>query len=136
MSESPRGGLGAPLFALTLCFTGATIAVGWWGVPVIGLIWGVWGARYARPGTMIAPLAAASAVTAWAGLLIWTSTRGPLALLATTLGAVIGVPAAALIAITLGFAAVLAWSAAAVVPTPVPAGETAACRDEAAGAER
>jgi hypothetical protein len=121
--------------ALTLGFAGATMAVGWWGIPIVGAAWGVWAGRDARPGVMIAPLAATSAVAAWTGLLIWTGVRGPLGLLATTLGAVIGLPAAVLVVVTLGFAALLAWSAAALCSSLAGGGKPAAGSKEQTAVE-
>jgi hypothetical protein len=106
------------LFALlTSCFAGATLAVGWWGVPVVGLAWGAWSTHELRRRAPPARFAAASAVAAWVGLMLWNAIQGPVALLSTTLGAVFGVPGPILIVITLLFGAVLAWSGAAAAST-------------------
>jgi hypothetical protein len=105
---------------LTLCFGVATCVVGWWGVPVVGLAWGVWSGRNTKPPVAAGLTAATCAVVAWAVLLAWTAALGPLPLLARTLGAVAGVPGAALIVMTLVFAGVLAWSATAATAAERP----------------
>jgi hypothetical protein len=102
----------ARCLGLTICFAGATVAVGWWGVPIVGLIAGVWAVHRRAAPAGFSVLAAASAMAAWAALLLWTATQGPVITLATTLGHVAGVPAAALVVLTLCFAGLLAGSAA------------------------
>jgi hypothetical protein len=114
-AANPRATPAVVFFVLAMCFAGATLAIGWWGVPIVALGWGVVSQRYLGYRVRVAAFAAASAVCAWAGLLLWTATRGPLLLLSTTLGAVVGIPGPVLIAITLAFAALLAWSAATCV---------------------
>jgi hypothetical protein len=96
-------------------FLFATVVVGWWGTPVVGLIWGWWAARYGRWHRAVAPVAAAGAVVAWAALLAWTAVRGPLRQLTDALGALTRVPGPLFIVATLLFGALLAWSAAALV---------------------
>ncbi len=96
---------------LTLCFGVATWVVGWWGVPVVGLAWGIWSSKNTKPPVAAGLTAATCAVVAWAALLAWIAALGPLPLLARTLGTVAGVPGAVLVAMTLVFAGLLAWSA-------------------------
>jgi hypothetical protein len=96
---------------LTACFIGATLIAGWWGVPVMGVVWGVWSRKNVRPPVAAGLSAAVCAVVAWAALLMWTAAVGPLPLLVRTLGAVVGVPGLVLLALALVFAGLLAWSA-------------------------
>lgn len=96
-------------------FLFATVVVGWWGTPVVGLIWAWWAARSGRWPRAVAPTAAGGAVVAWAALLAWTAARGPLRQLTDTLGTLTRVPGPVFIVVTLVFGALLAWSAAALV---------------------
>jgi hypothetical protein len=104
----------ASCFVLVVAFAAATAIVGWWGVPVVGLVWGWWASRWLPRPVPVALVGAASATGAWAALLWWTAFRGPLGRLAVLLGEIIGVPASLLIALTLLFAALLAGSASNV----------------------
>lgn len=100
---------------LTFSFVVATLTVGWWGVPAVAAAWAFWVRRGGRSRVAPAGIAAAGAALAWALLLAWTAARGPLVQLARTLGAVVGVPGAVLVVLTLAFSALLAWSAAMLV---------------------
>ena len=100
---------------LTLCFGVVTYAIGWWGVPVVALAWGFYSRKHTKPPIAPGLTAAACAVAAWAALLVWTAALGPFLVLIRTLGAVVGVPGPALVAIPLVFVALLAWSATAAV---------------------
>jgi hypothetical protein len=89
-----------------------TVLVGWGAVAVVALLAGAAaGAERAPRG---ASLVATGAVLGWGALLGAAAVRGPVGPLAARLGAVLGVPAIVLAAATLVFAALLAWSAAAV----------------------
>ena len=107
---------------LTIGFAGATLIVGWWGIPVLAGAWGVWarGRPPERPPARVsaASASAVSAALAWSLLLAWTAVRGPLPQLVTMLGAVLGLPGILLVAATLAFGALLAWSATALVERP------------------
>lgn len=95
---------------LTEAFGVATFALGWWGVPLLSLAWGLVADRRTRPvlsGTV-------SAVAAWVALLLLDAARGPLGEVAARLGGVIGISPIILVGITLLFPALLAWSAASV----------------------
>lgn len=88
-----------------------TWILGWWGVLLAALIIGVVLRREGGGGWRVA-LAAA---LAWAALLLGNAVLGPLTVVSTTLGGVMQVPAPALLLLTLGFPALLAWGAATVV---------------------
>jgi hypothetical protein len=59
-------------------------------------------------------MTALSAIVAWAALLLFDATSGRFGALASAVGGVMRVPAVAVIVVTLLFAALLAWSAAAI----------------------
>jgi hypothetical protein len=87
-----------------------TWVMGWWGIVLGAVVVGVAFREQGGGGWRVALAAALS----WAALLVIDAVGGPFARLAHTLGGVMGVPAFALIAVTLLFAAGLAWSAATV----------------------
>lgn len=96
------------LVLLGAAFALATLLFGWWGVPAVGTAWGAisWRARSAGV------VAAIAALGGWGAILAWSASRGPAGALADTLGAIMGAPGAAIVALTLVFAAALAWAAA------------------------
>ena len=81
-----------------------TWVAGWWAVPVLALVAGflAW-----RPSSV-----SLAAALAWTILLVVDTTAGNMSAIATTLGNVMGLPAPAVVAATLLFPALLAWSAA------------------------
>jgi hypothetical protein len=98
---------------LALAVTAVAVAaltwlVGWWGVVVAATVAGT--ILWRRRG--VSWLVALAAIVAWSTLILLDSARGRFATLASSLGGVMGVPAPMLIAVTLLFAALLAWSAA------------------------
>jgi hypothetical protein len=94
--------------ALLVCVL--TWTAGWWGVVVAALLVGaVW--RDRRGVTWLTALAA---VVGWSLLLLLDAAHGRFGVLATTLAGVMHVSAAALVVVTLLFAALLAWSAATI----------------------
>jgi hypothetical protein len=98
------------LLAAAVAIGGLTWVVGWWGVIVAALVVGaMWPAR-----KRIAWLAALAAVVAWSALLLADAAGGRLGVLAASVGGVMQLPAAALVVITLLFAALMAWSATVV----------------------
>lgn len=105
-----RGRAALRLALLALAFAAGTAWLGWWAVPFLGAVWGVIAWRVSDA----AWTAAVAAVVAWGGLLLWTAARGPVGVLAERVGGVLGLPAAALVAVTLLYAAALAWSSATV----------------------
>ena len=88
----------------------ATWIAGWWGVPLVAAVAGV--LLCTRRG--IAGLVALAAVIAWSLLILVDATSGRFGALARVVGGTLTLPAGALLAVTLLFAALLAWSAAAV----------------------
>lgn len=86
--------------------------LGWWAVPLVGLVWG-W-LRPAVPRPLLTALLAA--LLAWAGWLLvdLLSDSSAFARLGSRLGGVFPLPPAALLALTLLLAGLLAWTAAAV----------------------
>ena len=96
---------------LTAGFALGTIVAGWWTVPVMGAAWGLAAARTWRP----ALTAALSAGLAWGLLLVWTALTGPAGKLASTLGAIAGVPGAVFVIATLLLPVLLAGLSARVV---------------------
>lgn len=96
--------------ALALVLAGGTSWAGWTAVPALAFGVGVLRALGVAP--VGSGLVSASAALAWAGLLAGAAARGPLWLLAARVGGVLGVPAVALVLVTIAYAALLAWSAA------------------------
>ena len=86
--------------------------VGWWAVPLVAGLWGALRPTFPRP-ILAATLAAA---LGWGIWLLVDLSADPAALgrLAERLGSVMQLPAVILIALTLLFPALLAWSAAAL----------------------
>lgn len=92
---------------LTLAFYIATRLAGWWAVPLTAVVWGWLSDGDGRS-------AAIAACLAWAALLVRDAIFGPFSELADTLGALFHAPAALVVALTLVFPMLLAWSAAVV----------------------
>ena len=98
------------LLVLAAAYAAGTLAVGWLALPILGLVWG-WLNRL-TPGAALTSGVAAG--LAWSALLAWTAMSGPLALLASKVGQIIGAPGGLLLAATLLFGGLLAWSATVV----------------------
>jgi hypothetical protein len=96
------------LALIALAVVALTWLVGWWGVVIAGVVAGAM--LWRRRG--VSWLVALAAIVGWSTLIVVDSARGRFAALASSLGGVMGVPAPLLIAVTLLFAALLAWSAA------------------------
>jgi hypothetical protein len=103
---------GQLLFMLIVAVAMAVLTwvMGWWGVILGAAAVGVAFREQGGGGWRVA----LGAALAWAALLIVDAVGGPFGRLAQTLGGVMRVPAVALVAITVLFAAGLAWSAATV----------------------
>jgi hypothetical protein len=87
-----------------------TWVVGWWGVALAAFVVGA--LQWQRRG--IAWLAALAAVVAWSALLLMDVMGGRFGALASAIAGVMRVPAAAIVVVTLLFAALLGWSAGVV----------------------
>lgn len=100
-----------PTFLLATLVIGAlTWSLGWWGV-VLGAL-AIGATAWKQRG--VAWITALAAIAGWSALLIADAARGRFGALATTISSVIRIPAAALVCVTLLFAALLAWSAAVI----------------------
>lgn len=98
----------AQLIVLSGLFAALTWVAGWWMVPVLGAAHGAWAAH--RRLTLVT--AALSAVLGWGTLLAYDASVGPMGRLLHVLGALFHMPGAALVVLTLSYAALLAVSAA------------------------
>jgi hypothetical protein len=107
----------AAFLVLTLAFAAASM-LGWWAIPATAALWGLLRPNAHRP----ALFAAASAALAWSGWLVLDafSPRGDFSGLAARLAGIFSLPAPALIALTVLFAALLAGSAAYVAGAIAP----------------
>ena len=97
-----RLGLLAPAFAL------ATWVIGWWAVPLLGVVWGGVATRRERPVLT----AAAAGALGWMALLVWGATQGPVGLVAQRVGPVLRVSGWLFVVLTLLYPTILAASAA------------------------
>jgi hypothetical protein len=97
------------LLAGAVVVAGGTLAGGWWTVPAIAALWAASPVR-SRPAVV-----AAAAGLAWAFLLLNPRGLPHLGRLAGRLAAVLGIPLPVLILLVPLYAALLAWSAAALV---------------------
>ncbi len=98
------------LLVLSLLFAAGTWLAGWWMIPVLGAAYGAWAANQ-RLALITATLAA---TLAWGVLLAYNAAAGPMGRLLEVLGALFRVPGAALVVLTLAYAALLAVSSAAL----------------------
>lgn len=96
-----------PIMGLLLAaaMAAGTVWLGWWTLPVLAAVWGL------RHAPLDAALAAA---LSWGGLLVWQAARAPVVVLAERLSGIFSLPSWAVLLLTPLFAALLAWSAAAV----------------------
>jgi hypothetical protein len=108
----------AGFWLLTLAFAAAS-ALGWWAIPATAALWGALRPIARRPGLY----AAVAAALAWSGWLLVDaiSPRGDFTALAVRLGGIFSLPAPALLAVTVLFAALLAGIAAYVALSLAPA---------------
>jgi hypothetical protein len=98
------------LAIVTAILVAATWLVGWWGVPLVAAIVGA--VLCTRRG--IAGVTALAAVIAWSVLILVDGASGRFGALARAVAGTLTLPASVLLAVTLLFSALLAWSAAAV----------------------
>ena len=109
-TNRPLAAIAVRLVLLAAAMAAATIAFGWWAVPVVAAIWGVV-AREQRGPALAAGLAA---MAAWGSLLLFDASRGPVGTLAQTLGSLFTIRAAGVYGITLALPGLLAVTAAVV----------------------
>src|SRR4051812_19379124 len=102
---------GVRISLLAVAFVAATVVLGWWGVPLLGIAWGIVGRSTARP----AVTAGVSAGLAWVLILVWSAFMGPVGLLAGKLGGIASLPGAIFIVMTMILPVALASLAARVV---------------------
>lgn len=95
-------------------FGAGTVLAGWWALPVLAALL----ALVRLPAWQ----AASAALLAWMALLLRNAAAAPLLPYADRLGGLFGFPGFAILLMTLLFAALLAWSAAAVVDSLKPGG--------------
>ena len=100
------------LVLLAEAFAVATFGMGWWSVPLVAALFAVLSASRNR-----ATVAALCAAGGWATLLLLDFAKGPVAMMGSRLGGVMHLPSAFLYLATLLFPALLAWSAAALMPS-------------------
>ena len=103
ISRSVQAGL---MVVGTVGFALATAYMGWWTVPLLALLLGM------RLGPGLVGLAAA---LGWAGLLGRDALAAPLLPYAGKLGGLFGLPGWSFVLLTVLFAGLLAWSAAALI---------------------
>lgn len=98
------------LLLLVLAFGLLTWMFGWWGVAALALAAGAFASsREGRPW-----ITALAAALAWGALLVTDVMGGRFPALSSSLAGVMGRPAAALVVVTVAFAALLAWSGAVI----------------------
>ena len=95
---------------LAAAFAVATLALGWWTVPVLGAAWGI----AARAGGRTVLTAGTCAALGWGALLALFAMGAPIADVASKVGAIMKVGGVGLVVLTLVFPALLAGSAAGV----------------------
>lgn len=95
------------LLLLSVAFAVATVAIGWWGVPLAAAVFGV----ISRKQRSSAIVAGVSGVMAWSELLLIDAARGPVGALAQTLGGVLNAKPIAVYVLTLAFPGLLALTA-------------------------
>ena len=96
---------------LAEAFAVTTFGLGWWSVPVVAAVFALISSSDRR-----AMIAAGCAAGGWLTLLLLDFAKGPVGMMGTRLGGVMGLPPIALYAVTLIFPALMAWSAATLVP--------------------
>lgn len=98
-------------FLLLACaFALGTWTFGWWAVPIIGAIWGL----FARGSAGSGLTAGVAAALGWGALLGFDAVGGRLVPLLSRLAPMFALPGFVLLLVTLVLAAMLAWLAAGV----------------------
>lgn len=101
---------------VAVAMAASTWVLGWWAVPALALLAGfLHRADGGRAGRI-----ALGAVVGWCLLLAIDAVSGPIGRATTLVGGAMGIPGAAVLAVTLVFPALIAWSAA-VIGSAIPA---------------
>ena len=90
---------------LALAAALATLAVAWWVMPLVGLVYGVVSARRGKVGSVAIPLLAG--FLGWGGLLLVDAVQGGAGRVATVMGGVLGLPSWALFIVAPAYGALL-----------------------------
>lgn len=98
------------LVLLASAFAIATVALGWWAVPIVAALY----AAITTAQRSSALLSGLAAMLGWGGLLSVAASRGPVSTLAAELAGVLSVRPIAVYAVTIAFPGLLAISAAVV----------------------
>ena len=101
---------------LAEAFAVTTFGLGWWSVPIVAAIYAL-----VSRSERSALVAAACAAGGWLTLLLLDVAKGPVGMMGTKLGGAMGLPPLVLYCATLIFPALMAWSAATLVPRVRPA---------------
>lgn len=91
-------------------FAAAAWMAPWWIVPIVAAGLALAFPRTCRPG-----VTALAASAAWAAILVVSAVQGPVYRLAGELGGLVGLPALVPPLVTVAWAGLIAWSAAAVM---------------------
>lgn len=100
--------------ALSIAMAACTWFVGWYAVPVLAAIYALLLRKPYASGD-----ASLAALLAWGALLARVAAAPPFPTLLDRLGGIFPIPGTAVVAVTLVFAVLLAWSAARVVSAVV-----------------
>lgn len=98
------------LVLLASAFAIATVAIGWWAVPIVAALY----AAITTAQRSSALLSGLAAMLGWGALLIVAASRGPVGTLATELAGVLNLKPIGVYAVTIAFPGLLAISAAVV----------------------
>lgn len=94
------------LAVLGVAFALATIALGWWALVPVGILWGLVAASHVRRASLVAGLAAGAG---WLGLLAVAAPVEETATLLTTASRLLSLPAPLIVTVTVGLGALLAF---------------------------
>ncbi len=98
------------VIVLALAMAALTWLVGWWGILLVSIGWGLVAERHTKPASTVAM----AAMLAWSALLLLTAMQGPVWMLSGTLAGIFGLPAVVLLIVTVMFPGLLALSSAAL----------------------
>lgn len=104
------------LVIATLLMIAGTWFLGWWSVPIVGALWGL----YRRRDAAVTLLAGAAGCLSWGALLGWQSTQGPVSRLVELLGTLLQVGPVAVVVLAVVYPGLLAASAAALARAVAP----------------